>query len=101
MPTNVNRWKPPQRNGKKPTIRFININAKNLPFGWINQISKAKKTKAKKAKTKTKAKTKAKKAKAKAKKAKTKKRIYYTKINRDLNRDLNQILNRHLINLKK
>ena len=75
---NVNRWLPPQRNGKKQSLRFINKNAKNLPYGWVNPRSK----------------------KTRSKKTRSKKRIYYTKINRDLNRDLNKILNRHLKKIK-
>jgi hypothetical protein len=77
---NVNRWKPPQRNGKKPSLRFINQNAQNLPYGWTEPKSK----KANRSKRRKR---------SKSKRGKKAKGIYHsTKVNLKLNRELNRLL---------
>jgi hypothetical protein len=90
---NVNRWKPPVVNGnrksKKRRLRFINKNAKNLPYGWTEPKTKSK-TKGKKpcCKTKSCCKSKAKKSCCRTK--------GYSKINIKINKKLNLELNREL-----
>jgi hypothetical protein len=81
---NVNRWKPPQRNGKKrPMLRFINKNAKNLPYGWTEPKSnRSNRSKGRKG-------TKGSKKKAKGSKVKTRRKKF--NLNNELNKELNKI----------